>query len=1119
MRRCLLIALICLAPIVSAQSLLSAYRTPNPPVVDGELSDACWQAALVSSHFLLAQQAGLPKEQTRVRVCWDDAALYIGIEAFEGLLEPRLNMMHRVPAEKSGPDANVFSDDCVEVFLQPPGGPYYHFAANSGDGTYDGIGSSDEWDCDWHCVARRGAKSYMVEMAIPLAALSAGGRGIWAANFTRHRPQAKEYSTWCGLQGAFHQPEAFGKLQLLSGGPSLGAVFLERADGGYLLRGTVGNTAGEETVFGARLTSGDESSVASSKGPGSKALRVKLGPERVTGGAVTVEYSLVDGGQTLLRSAPVSQRVAAGIAWLSMHTQDASARAHLNGEPVELAGERTRLTLEGGLNILAIEATANGDSPRVTPSVWASGRRLSPRWLATGDAPPDGWRTEWLSGEWPGAQGTAAGLWCAQPTSKAHFAIGLYVSEGGPQLFPNMDTFYVPRGSKQFMRYYLHLAPDVPSEDYRMVVELSGGLKCHVAEAIGGGMPPQVSAGAVFDHEGASLAGHVARWDVLPAQGMQVSLRWGDSGGNLMSYQPSIASGGTHGWRRLSMVVRAPKGAGNVHPLIIKWQNRGITGSFWVDNMVLREEQSDENLLKMGTFDEPEWGSHHHLVAEGVDGTKCCKIVSTAEGADGQQALWVDQEDVVPVTEGASYVVECDVRCEKLGAPHGKALSGLLFEAPQDMPEGDTPIFTYFEALNGAIIELPHTSTLTVLPPLKNARPKRARIAPCYYGSKFHDPQVAQAYADNCWASGMTWTYGRIGNDVASRLLDRGHQVFLSIGWEPWSTPAKTRDLLLAHPEWQALDFKGRRSTHQFCPTWMLAEGRVVLEALQEWLLETVNAEPYRGANWDLEQPVIDPPTFCVCSRCLEAFRTFAKLPADAKLDADVILKQYPKQWTDFRCAQNAEMAGHLKEILRKADRPVEFSLYSGYQSTRTKEHYGVDWELMAPHLDFAIAGYNGTRKAVRDTVRALGDVPFMGGEMWYLSDTSDARPTPRMETWRNRILRQYIDSGCRGCLIWWLPPMDGGAFYATSEATQIIATYEDFFRESQRCDEKVAVDGIEAHNWAAFEMNGRTLVLLMNFGDEGVAGRVAIGQIVEPFEIEPYGVSVRIVRHAQAKE
>jgi hypothetical protein len=352
----------------------------------------------------------------------------------------------------------------------------------------------------------------------------------------------------------------------------------------------------------------------------------------------------------------------------------------------------------------------------------------------------------------------------------------------------------------------------------------------------------------------------------------------------------------------------------------------------------------------------------------------------------------------------------------------------------------------------------------------------------------------------------MTWTYGGFANDVVPFLADRGHHVFWSIGWEPWGAPSGMADFLAEHPELQALDFKGKPIAHTFCPTWVLTEGSQVTDALEKWFLQTVNETPYDGANWDVEQPVVDPPTFCTCERCLKAFREFAKLPADTELTPDTLLSTYREPWTTFRCTQNAEMAGKLKAIFARADRPVEFSMYSGYQSTNTHEHYGVDWSLLAPHLDLAIAGYGGDRGAIHATVEALNGVPFMGGEMWYLSDRDDERPTPRMETWRNRILRQYAESGGNGCLIWWLPPMDGGAFYATSEAAEIIAQYEDFFTLKQRCDEKVQVTGLDPRNWMAFEKDGQTLVMLLNFGAEPISATVKVGEKEEKAEVEGYG-------------
>ncbi len=1083
MRGSLLLIALLLASVASTQAVLTIYHTSEPPVLDGALDDACWQAASVASHFISAQKDRLPEEQTQARACWDDENLYLGIEAFEGMLEPKLNMLHLVKADKTGRDARVFGDDCVEIFLQPGGGEYFHLGANSTTGTYDARGTDSAWNCDWQCVAKRLTASYVLEASIPLSSLSDATPTEWKANFTRHRPHAKEYSTWSGLKDAFHQPEAFGTLRFAQTGPTLAPAAIDQRDGIVEVTTTVGGDADDETAVSASLDIGTTSTV---KGAGEHVMRLTVEGETVR----SLTYALAQADDVLLRSAPIPLSVAAGAIRIATDTRDCETTAYLNGNPVT----DPELQLQPGLNTVALEVRPTGNRPSASPALLHQGRELPVAWAALAELPEAGW----LDGDVPPT---------ASEASQGFLAAAVYVGEPRPQFFPNMDTFHAPRGSAQLMRLYVHPAAGIPSSEYRMVVELPERMRYAAADPLGGGAVPTVTRAGRLQSDGATLARHHVDFSRMPGQGMELSMRWGDETGHTLTYQPTIATGGTHDWQHLSMTVTAPKGAVDVHPLIIKWQSRGIVGTFWVDNLVFREDGGEENLLKMGTFDEDGWENHWILKPEGPDGSKCCKIVSTKEGADKQQALWVDKDDLVPVEAGKQYVVEADVRCDRLGSPDSRATCGLLFEAPRNMPEGESPVYTYFQTLNGLVTELPTESRVMVLPPLRNVRPERARIMPCYYGSRFSDPTVAEAMAENCWAAGITWTYGKLANDVVDHVLDRGHQVVLSIGYEPWGAPAGAKHLLEDDEGLRALGFDGKRIKHQFCPTWVLADGDEVIDALEEWLLGVVNNEPYAGANWDLEQPVIDPPTFCVCERCLIAFRDFADLADATDLSGEILLSDYPSEWTDFRCTQNAELAGHIRAILDRADREIEFSLYSGHESNRTKEHYGVDWALMAPHLDLGIAGYGAPRETVQATIEALDGVPLIGGEMWYLSDRDDARPMPKMQTWRNRVLRQYADSGGNGCLIWWLPPMDGGAFYATSEAAEIIAEYEEFFALENRCDAKLAVTGIPENDWFAFEKGGQTLVMLLNFRAEPVTA-VVDG---DEREIEAYGVDVTV--------
>lgn len=1104
--RCLLTIPILLGTTATfAQPLLTAYHTAEPPQIDARLDDACWQAAIVTSPFVSTTGPSMPEEQTTARICWDEKRLYIGVGAFEGFLEPRLNMLESVPAKSVGEDTAVFADDCVDLFLKPPGDNSYRFAANSGTGTYDARNQDSKWDSGWQCVARRGRASYTLEMSIPLDALGAKPEGPWLLDIRRTRKAVEESSSWSGKENERSQASSSGTLEFTDTGPSLHSLAVEPIDEGYAVVAVIRGAADAASALGVTFDGGGEATTEWVTGPGRHRLSPAIPAKAAAEGTLAISYSLKQGDKLLARSPAIIRLLGLLTARLTLASQQARARAYLNGEKI---AEGAETTLREGMNFVTISATADGEAPSLSPRLVVGPHVLQPAWLCRTDQPAGQWRVEMpLDDRWQPVSDSGKGIW-APDKAAAHFACAIYAGKRKPQLFPKLTTYYFPRGSKQLIRLYVHAPLSTPVKGYRMVVEAPAALEFIDVEPVSGGAPVVKNLGTVDTGEG-KLTRWAINYDMLPSPGMELSMRWGDNDGNSLGYIPAIAAGGTFGWRHMTAEITPPAGSTFVHPLVIKWQNRGIVGSFWVDNVTMHQKGSNANLFPRGTFDDP-GRPRSRIAPEGPDGSNCVKIVSSPNAADKQQAVWVD--DMIPVDENKTYIVEMDVKCDSLRSPNAKPLCGLLMRAPKDLTEGEYPIRTWFEDLGGTVIEVPQQSVLQVLPPLKDMRPARARISPCYYTSSLLSDAVNEAYAENCRKSGITWTYGRIGNKVVEHLMPQGHKVFWSIGWHPYSAPAEQREFLEARPDLQAVDFDGKKQTHTFCPTWLLSEGDQVLQSLEARLLNVLATEPYAGANWDLEHPVVDPPTFCTCDRCLAAFRQFASIAADVEITTQTLLNEHRSAWVDFRCTQNAEMAGILRDMVHKADRPVEFSLYSGFQSTRTKEHYGVDWELMASKLDFGIAGYGGSEESIAATVEAMGNTPFMGGEMWYLSHRDDTRPAPKMETWRNRILRQYVTSGCKGCLIWWLASMDGGAFYATSEATAIIAEYEDYFVHEQRCDEKVEVEGIEPRNWAAFEKDGRVLVLLMNFGADTLRSSVTVGGKTHEVPLAGYGVEVLVV-------
>ena len=121
MRHFLPLVLLLIVPLVAADITAPpddvppkgyvCFRAAKPPAVDGELDDECWKAVPWTDDFADIEGGTKPKpaHRTRVKMCWDDAALYIAAE----ITEPH------VWAALTEHDAVIFHDPDFEVFLDP----------------------------------------------------------------------------------------------------------------------------------------------------------------------------------------------------------------------------------------------------------------------------------------------------------------------------------------------------------------------------------------------------------------------------------------------------------------------------------------------------------------------------------------------------------------------------------------------------------------------------------------------------------------------------------------------------------------------------------------------------------------------------------------------------------------------------------------------------------------------------------------------------------------------------------------------------------------------------------------------------------------------------------------
>ena len=131
--------------------------------------------------------------------------------------EPR---MDQLASAHSGRDAEVWRDDCVELFVATPRlRRYAHFAVNPAGGLFDELGRDARWNAEWQAEATRGETSWRVDFLLPWKALggSPEAEETWRLNVCRSRRPVSELSCWSPTGSGFHAPDRFGQIRFGEG--------------------------------------------------------------------------------------------------------------------------------------------------------------------------------------------------------------------------------------------------------------------------------------------------------------------------------------------------------------------------------------------------------------------------------------------------------------------------------------------------------------------------------------------------------------------------------------------------------------------------------------------------------------------------------------------------------------------------------------------------------------------------------------------------------------------------------------------------------------------------------------------------------------------------------------
>lgn len=224
-----------------AQPVYDCRRTPQPPTIDGRLNDKAWNRANTIDKLvdIVGKDTPTPRQQTSIRMLYDDQYLYVGATLQEDYL--RASVTKR--------DDIVWRDNDFEVFLNPygDGKMYYELEINALGTLLDLL--MDRPYCQggsfytgWNCPGLQYAVHYdgslndssdvdqgwSVEMAIPFAALQKGGDSplnhkVWRMNFSRVEwpaNQGKEENWVWAPTGVvdIHRPDKWGYVRFVDDG-------------------------------------------------------------------------------------------------------------------------------------------------------------------------------------------------------------------------------------------------------------------------------------------------------------------------------------------------------------------------------------------------------------------------------------------------------------------------------------------------------------------------------------------------------------------------------------------------------------------------------------------------------------------------------------------------------------------------------------------------------------------------------------------------------------------------------------------------------------------------------------------------------------------------------------
>jgi len=184
------------------------------PTIDGKVDRAYLEEGIATGDFRLLDGSPYVGESTILYLTRDNENLYM-------LFMCQESKMDSIKTKVSKHDASVYTDDSIEIFIQPNQNKnaYFHVVVSAAGVTYDskheGRKRDISWNPDWKITVARKKLFWSVEIAIPFSSIGGVPKPgqVWRMNFGRNEIPHRETSSWSAAFGSFHNTKRFGKIK------------------------------------------------------------------------------------------------------------------------------------------------------------------------------------------------------------------------------------------------------------------------------------------------------------------------------------------------------------------------------------------------------------------------------------------------------------------------------------------------------------------------------------------------------------------------------------------------------------------------------------------------------------------------------------------------------------------------------------------------------------------------------------------------------------------------------------------------------------------------------------------------------------------------------------------